>query len=616
MLHLLNLVTAIAHFVSIIHAQTALLPSLGLLGSYFGVPGQNATFDYVVIGGGTAGLTLANRLSTKFSVAVIEAGDFYEFANGNNSQVPAYASTFTGSNPVAKNPALDWYMYTEPQAALNNQKLLFDSGKVVGGSSARNFLWYIRGSRGAFEKWATDVGDQTYNLENFLQYFQRSVRAPIADGSPQPSDVPWGLNVSDWSHHGGPVHIGHGAWTNPITSWLAKGFAELGLETLNSFASGKLLGWSFIPQTLHQETQMRSSSAEMLYSAISKGNKISLYKSSLAKKILFHEKKATGVVINTAGAQYLLEASKEVIVSAGVMRSPQMLMVSGIGPRSILQRHNIEVVADLAGVGQNMMDNVLVGPTYQVNVITHNSLANPAYLASAVTEYNKNRSGMLTNVGGDVAGFERVTPGCISNNTYNSIQASFPTDWPNLQYLVLDAYFGTGNDSSIGLTDGKQYVAASVGLVSTFSRGNVSIRSADTAINPVISPNWLSDPRDMELAIVAFKRGRALFSTEALQAVTGDEAFPGRDVQSDDQIREMIRASANSVYNAAGTNRMGKADDNLAVVDSKARVIGVDGLRVVDASAFPFLPPGQPQATVYALAEKIAAEILSIIKPR
>jgi choline dehydrogenase-like flavoprotein len=280
------------------------------------------------------------------------------------------------------------------------------------------------------------------------------------------------------------------------------------------------------------------------------------------------------------------------------MRSPQMLMVSGIGPRSILDEHKIEVVSDLSGVGQNMMDNVLVGPTYQVNVTTHNSLANPKYLASAISEYNNNRTGMLTNVGGDVAGFERVSLGSVSNSTYKSIQASFPADWPNLQYLVLDAYFGTGNDSSVGLTDGKQYVAASVGLVSTFSRGNVSIRSADTATNPVISPNWLSDSRDMELAVVAFNRGRALFSTDALQAVSGDEAFPGQHIQSDDQIREAIRASANSVYNAAGTNKMGKASDKMAVIDAKARVFGVEGLRVVDASAFPFLPPGQPQATV------------------
>ncbi|KAL5115785.1 hypothetical protein ACEQ8H_006280 [Pleosporales sp. CAS-2024a] len=601
-------VLPIALLFSIVHGQTVLFPSLGLLGSYFGVPGQNATFDYIVIGGGTAGLTLANRLSAKFSVAVVEAGDFYEFANGNNSQVPAYASTFTGSNPVVKNPALDWYMYTEPQAALNNQKLLFDSGKVIGGSSARNFLWYIRGSRGAFDNWASDVGDPTYKFDHFLQYFQQSMCAPSASGK-------GGVNSSDWSSHGGPIHIGRGAWTNRITSWLTKGFSELGLEPLDSLASGKLLGWSFISQTLDQETQMRSSSAEMLYSAIDKGHKISLYKSSLAKKIVFEDQKASGVAVETAGVQYLLKANKEVIVSAGVMRSPQMLMVSGVGPKSILEQHGIAVVADLAGVGQNMMDNVLVGPTYQVNVTTHNSLANPAYLASAILQYNNNRTGMLTNVGGDVAGFERVKPGSVSNSTFKAIEESFPTDWPNLQYLVLDAYFGTGNDSSVGLTDGKQYVAASVGLVSTFSRGNVSIRSADTAVSPVISPNWLSDPRDMELAVVAFKRGRALFSTHALKMVAGDEAFPGRHVQGDDEIRKVIRESANSVYNAAGTNRMGKLGDKLAVVDSKARVMGVEGLRVVDASAFPFLPPGQPQATVYALAEKIAAGILDEMVP-
>jgi choline dehydrogenase-like flavoprotein len=165
-----------------------------------------------------------------------------------------------------------------------------------------------------------------------LQYFQRSVRPPVADGSSQPSDVPWGLNNSDWSFHGGPVQIGHGAWTNPITSWLAKGFAELGLETLNSFASGKLLGWSFIPQTLDQETQMRSSSAEMLYSAIAKGNKISLYKSSLAKKILFDKKKATGVAIETAGTRYLLKASREVIVSAGVVTKNESCLTHPLTP--------------------------------------------------------------------------------------------------------------------------------------------------------------------------------------------------------------------------------------------------------------------------------------------
>jgi choline dehydrogenase-like flavoprotein len=204
----------------------------------------------------------------------------------------------------------------------------------------------------------------------------------------------------------------------------------------------------------------------------------------------------------------------------------------------------------------------------------------------------------------------------ISESTFQSLNASFPADWPNLQYLILDAYFGTGNDSNPTTGDGKQYVAASVGLVSTFSRGNVSISSSDTSVNPVISPNWLLDPRDQELAIAAFRRGRQLFQVDEVRSIVVAEAYPGDQVQTDEQIMNVIRESANPVYNAAGTNRMGRRSDPEAVVDSKARVIGVKHLRVVDASIFPFLPPGQPSATVYALAEKIATEILAELRSR
>lgn len=240
----------------------------------------------------------------------------------------------------------------------------------------------------------------------------------------------------------------------------------------------------------------------------------------------------------------------------------------------------------------------MVGPTYAVDVTTHNSLANPSYLAGAVSKYNQNRTGMLTNVGGDIAGFEKVPRGVIRNYTYDSLRKTFSDDWPNFQYLVLDAYFGTGNDSSTGITDGKQYVAASVGLVSTFSRGNVSIRSPDTAVNPVISPNWLEDPRDLEMAVLAFRKGRKLFATKAMKQVARAEAFPGGRLKTNAEIVDVVRKSANSVYNAVGTNKMGRVDDPMAVVDSKGRVIGVSRLRVVDASIFPFLPPGQPSATV------------------
>lgn len=273
-------------------------------------------------------------------------------------------------------------------------------------------------------------------------------------------------------------------------------------------------------------------------------------------------------------------------------------MVSGIGPKEILDAQGIETIADRPGVGQNLWDNVLVGPTYSVDVTTHNSLANPQFLAQATQQYNVNRTGMLTNVGGDVAAFEKLSPSMVSNTTFASLQETFPEDWPHIEYLVLDAYFGVGTDSSKGLSDDKQYVAGSVGLVATFSRGNVSIKSPDTAIDPVISPNWLTDPRDQDVAIAAFRRGRDLFSTNAIRPIVNSEAYPGTNVTTNEEILEIIKASANSVYNAAGTCKMGKPDDLMAVVSSTCKVFGVENLRLVDASAFPFLPPGQPSATV------------------
>ena len=196
------------------------------------------------------------------------------------------------------------------------------------------------------------------------------------------------------------------------------------------------------------------------------------------------------------------------------------------------------------------------------------------------------------------AGFEKLPSHMLKSTTYQSLLDNFPSDWPDIEYLVLDAYFGAGSDSSITTGSGQQYVAASVGLVATFSRGNVTINSTDTAINPIVNPNWLSDPRDQDIAVAAFRRGRQLFSTNAIRPIVGSEAFPGANKTTDAQILDVVKMSANSVYNAAGTNQMGRLDDPMAVVDSQGRVIGVSGLRVVDASIFPFLPPGQPSATV------------------
>ncbi|KAH7305267.1 glucose-methanol-choline oxidoreductase [Stachybotrys elegans] len=588
------------------------LIGLGLLGSHFGVPGLPASFDYIVVGGGTAGLTIARRLASNssISVAVVEAGDLFEFSNGNFSQVPAYASYFTGSDPIIKNPYLDWYMYTEPQEQLGGRSILYDSGKILSGSSGRNFLWQMRGSTGCFRKWADEVGDSSYTLENMMPYFTKTYKYSPPDNDKRPSNSSAEHSEEHWDTSGGPMYVSYPSWVNSVSSWLRLAFEAQGMPSIPSFYGGQLLGNSWMANTLRPDTQSRSSASDFLRDALMETTNLIIYKSTLAKRILFKDgNQASGVTVNSGGVEYILTARREVIVSAGVMRSPQLLMVSGIGDRRLLEELNITLIADRPGVGQNMGDNVLVGPTFQVDLVTHSSLSNPSYLLTAIEKYNKKRTGILTNVGGDIAAFEKVPRHMISESTLKSLEDSFPADWPNLQYLILDAYFGNGNDSNPTVGDGKQYVAASVGLVSTFSRGNVSISSPNTAINPVISPNWLLDKRDQELAIAAFRRGRQLFQVEAMKPIVITEAYPGNAIESDAEILDIIRESANPVYNAVGTNKMGKLNDTMAVVNSNAQVFGVRGLRVVDASIFPFLPPGQPSATVYALAEKIADHI-------
>ena len=286
-------------------------------------------------------------------------------------------------------------------------------------------------------------------------------------------------------------------------------------------------------------------------------------------------------------------------------------MVSGIGPASTLHSYQIPVCADRPGVGQNLWDNIFSGPTYPVNVVTHNSLANPAVIGAAISEYNSQRTGILTNGGGDFLAFEKLPNGSISMATRQALDDTYGPDWPDVEYLELDAYFGDQILPPPAETVGNNFVALLPGLTAPFSRGNVTIVSNDTSVLPVVSPNWLTDPRDQEVLLAAFRRVRQVWASNAIQeVVTGPEAYPGANVTSDSDLLAAIQRSAQTIWHASGTNKMGMVNDSMTVVDSHARVVGVQGLRVVDASAFPFLPPGQPQSMVYALAEKISQNIL------
>ena len=286
-------------------------------------------------------------------------------------------------------------------------------------------------------------------------------------------------------------------------------------------------------------------------------------------------------------------------------------MVSGIGPASTLNAHQIPVQADRPGVGQNLWDITLSGPTYPVNVVTHGSLANPAVLDAAIAEYNSQRTGILTNHGGDILAFEKLPNGSLPLSTRKALDSTYGPDWPDVEYILVDSYFGNQLLPAPADTVGNNFAAILPGLAAPFSRGNVTITSNDTSVLPTVSPNWLLDPRDQQVLIGGFRRARQVWATESMrQVVTGPEIFPGANVTSDADILGAIQRSATTIWHASGTSKMGRSNDTMAVVDSHARVIGVEGVRVVDASAFPFLPPGQPQSMVYALAEKIAQDFL------
>ncbi|KAL9119762.1 MAG: hypothetical protein Q9187_003686, partial [Circinaria calcarea] len=339
-----------------------------------------------------------------------------------------------------------------------------------------------------------------------------------------------------------------------------------------------------------------------------------VYQSTMTKKILFDaNKKATGVIVDTQGRIYTLSATKEVILSAGVFGSPQLLMVSGVGPARTLQQYGIPVIADRPGVGQNMEDHIYFGLSSRVNAPTFSSFSNAAFAAQAAKDFNERAAGMYTNPTTDVLAWEKVPQplrSTLSNSTLAAL-ATFPADWPELEYLAVGAYLGYQENLATGdPNDGYNYASLAVSLVATRSRGNLTIASADTTVPPIINPNWLTDRADVEVAIAGFKRVRAFWQSKAMQPfVIGEEAFPGLHIQTDAQIESIIRKSFNTLYHAACTCAMGHPDDSKAVVDNQSRVIGVQSLRVVDAAAFPILPPGHPQATIYAFAEKIACEI-------
>ncbi|KAL8846300.1 MAG: hypothetical protein Q9221_008598, partial [Calogaya cf. arnoldii] len=578
-------------------------------------PSKDNTFDYVVIGAGTAGLTLAARLAegSSYSVAVIEAGGYYEQDNGNVSVIPGYATQFSGTDPTNIQPLVDWGFVTVPQKGVDGRRLHYTRGKTVGGTSARNWLYYQRPNAGSLDKWADLAGDDSYKFDNLLLYFKKSVRytPPVVVSANSTNDQA----PNAWSPTGRPLQISHGNFVDPFGTWAQPAAEKLGMKRINGFQSGKLLGSAYVPFTIDPKNQQRSSSESGFLQSLPRKARLQVYDHTLAQKILFDRRNAaTGVVASSNNIVFTLKARKEVILAAGVFQSPQLLMLSGIGPAGTLAKYDIPLRINLPGVGSNLQDHPWFGTDFRVNVPTASSLLNSAAAFSQVQEaYNNFATGPLTIPATGFLAWEKVPPSLRSNlsaSALHTLDTSFPADWPVLEHLPLNAYIGyQRNYQTEDPVDGYNYGTVATLLAAPLSRGTVSISSSNPFDPPVIDPKYLSNPIDAEIAIISIRRQRDFWAQ--MKGVTiGDEALPGKNVTSDEDILAFVKRSLGIAPHAACTCAMGRKGVEGSVVDNKARVFGTKGLRVVDASIFPLLPPGHLTATVYAVAEKIADDIL------
>jgi choline dehydrogenase len=423
--------------------------------------------------------------------------------------------------------------------------------------------------------------------------------------------VPTPSNLSS-QYDGGPVHISYPHFALPFTSWVQKAFNSLGFRNITSFSDGELLGSQYAPSVLQPVSNQRETSeTSYLQAAFANGpTNLKVYTHTLALQIMFANTTATGVKVRSGTDDYLLTARKEVISSAGAFQSPQLLMVSGIGPADMLAHHNISLIADRPGVGQDMWDHIDIEVTWKVGVDGFNTLANLTYAAEQAQLFHDDGSSMYGNYGADYIGWEKLPEpyrSCLSNATLTEL-AEFPADWPEVEYEIASVYT-SGIEG-----DYNGYGTFVIVPITPVSRGNITLQSNSMLDPPIINPNWLTAQTDKELALQALKRGRAIISSAAMQPILiGSETAPGPSVgiNDDEALSEYIRNNLFMNWHAACTCRMGKVDDEMAVVDSKGRVIGVNGLRVVDASAFALLPPGHPVSTTYGLAEKISADIIA-----